>query len=489
MSNFVSAVEEEMNNQNFTFTENGGKQFATTNSSLLDLFATIGAMRDKTDAYITLAFQNAFEENPLLATRMVFYARNIRDGGLGERRVFRVILKWFAQTHPDIVIKNLWAITEFGRWDDLFALRGTALENQMLSAIAKQLNQDIINEANGKEISLLAKWLPSVNASSKDTVSFAKWLIKRFGMREKTYRKMLARLRAKIDVLEVKMSAKEWQKIKYDEVPSLAMSKHIQAFYRNDGDRYSKFIDNVTSGSTSIKASTLYPYDILRQGKWDIYMGMRGWNQALEEQWKALPNYIEGENNILVMADTSGSMRGLPMQIAIGLAMYFAERNKGAFKNLFMTFSERPSFIKIKGNTLSERLSGIPEIVSNTDIAKAFDEILKVAITNNLKQEDLPTHLVVITDMEFDSCVNNQNFYQYASKKFELAGYQLPMVVFWNVSQRTMGYQTQSNKEGVIMVSGSSAGTFRQLIQNISKTPLDFMYEVLNKLPYSKIVI
>lgn len=490
MNKFVDAVDKEIEyNQNFSFTENGGKQFATTNSGLLDLFATIGAMRDKTDADVALAFGNAFKENPLLATRMAFYARNIRNGGLGERRVFRVILKWLAQNYPDIVVKNLWAIPEFGRWDDLFALRGTILENTMVSVIAKQLSRDIIDESNGKDVSLLGKWLPSVNSSSKDTVSFAKWLIKRLHVKEKTYRKILSRLRAKIGILEAKMSAKEWREIKYEEVPSLAMNKHIRAFMRNDNKRYSQYIEDVNNGEKTIKASTLYPYDILRQGKWDIYGGMPAWNEALEEQWKALPNYVEGESDILVMADTSGSMRGLPMQISISLAVYFAERNHGAFKNLFMTFSESPSFVEIKGDTLKDHLGGIPSIVENTDIARAFDKILEVAVSNNLKQEDLPTHLVVITDMEFDDCGNNDNFYQYASLKFANAGYQLPVVVFWNVSQRTTGYQTRSTKEGVIMVSGSSAGTFRQLIQNISKTPYEFMMEVLNKEPYDKIVI
>lgn len=489
--NFVNAVNKEIEDeQKFTLTENYGKQFATTNSSLLDLFATIGATREKSEDDIISAFSKAFDEDPLLATRMAFYARDIRDGGLGERRVFRIILKWLAQTNPDIVEKNLWAIPEFGRWDDMFVLRGTPLENSMLDFIAKQLSQDIINESKGGDnISLLGKWMPSVNTSSKETVELAKWLIKKFHMKEKNYRKMLSRLRAKIDILEAKMSAKKWQEINYENVPALAMNRHIKAFILNDSERFREYIDNVKNGSASIKASTLYPYDILRQGNWVIGRGMTGWNQALEEQWKALPNYVEGENNILVMADTSGSMVGLPMQISVGLAVYFAERNHGAFKDLYMTFSKRPTFVKIKGDTLKEHLSNVPNIVANTDIAKAFDKILEVAVTNNLKQEDLPTHLVIITDMEFDQCGDNDRFYKYASKKFANAGYQLPLVVFWNVSQRTWGFQTRANKEGVIMISGASAGSFKQLIQNISKTPLDFMYEVLNKEPYNKIVI
>lgn len=489
MNKFVKAVDKELENPKFTLTENEGKQFATTKSSLLDLFATIGAMRDKTDEEITYAFAKAFDENPLFATRMAFYARNIRDGGLGERRVFRVILKWLALNHPDIVKKNFWAIPEFGRWDDLFVLRGTPLEDNVVNIISQQLYSDLEKMYAGKEVSLLAKWLPSSSTSSKDTVSLAKWLMKKLNLREKTYRKMLSRLRAKIDVVEAKMSANQWSEIKYEQVPSLAMTKYFLAFMRHDNDRYSKYIDDVKTGKTTINASTLYPYNILHQGKWNIFDGMVGWNETLEQQWRSLPNYIEGENNILVMADTSGSMIGFPMEVSVGLAVYFAERNHGAFKNLYMTFSESPSFVKIKGETLKDHLSNVPHIVSNTDIAKAFDKILEVAVKNNLKQEDLPTHLVIITDMEFDRCGDNERFYKYASKKFEEAGYQLPMVVFWNVSQRTHGFQTRMDKEGVIMISGSSAGSFRQLIQNISKTPYEFMMEVLNKEPYTKIVI
>lgn len=489
MNEFLKAVDKELENAKFTTTENGGKQFATTNSNLLDLFATIGAMRDKPEEEIARAFIKAFNEDPLLATRMAFYARNIRDGGLGERRVFKVILKWLALNYPGIVKKNLWAIPEFGRWDDLFALRGTSLENDMVTIISKQTVKDLMNARDGKEVSLLGKWLPSPNASSKDTVSFAKWLAKRLHMREKSYRQMLTILRRKIDIVEAKMSAKKWSEIEYERVPSLAMTKHISAFMRHDPGRYGQYIQDVQDGKAIINASALYPYDILRQGQWHIGMGMNKWNEALEEQWKALPNYIDGENNILVMADTSGSMLGLPMQISVGLAVYFAERNHGAFKGLYMTFSESPSFVKIQGKTLKDHLSNVPQIVSDTNIAKAFDKILEVAVTNNLKQDDLPTHLVIITDMEFDACGNNDRFYKYASKKFADAGYQLPMVVFWNVSQRTTGFQTRMNKEGVIMISGSSAGSFRQLIQNVSKTPYDFMVEVLNKEPYTKIVI
>lgn len=504
MTKFTDAVNKQIKKENkYTRSENMGKQYATTKSDLLDLFSTIGAMRNsgKTELEIEESFVKAFTENPLLAVRTAFYARNIRDGGLGERDVFKVIIRWLANNKPQIVIDNIEKIPEFGRWDDLFVLFGTPAQKEMVYLVAEQLDADKRAMENHKPISLLAKWMPSVNTSSKETRNLAKKFVKALGVSEAEYRKTLSKLRAYSNVVEVDMSAKNWDEIVYESVPSKAMTLYRSAFARNDNERFSEYLRDVKTGVKEIKTSTLYPYDIVRAyaNKNPLYYNfeIKKADNVLEAQWKALPNYVEGENNILVMADTSGSMFAdygnysvPPIYVSLSLAVYFAERNHGAFKDLFLTFSSKPRYVKLDGSTLATRLSNIPRIVENTDIEKAFKLVLKTAIDNDLSQEDLPKALVVISDMEFDSATyTNKTAMKNAKKLFKDNGYELPMVVFWNVAQRTKGAQARMNDDGVILVSGSSAGTFRELIQNLSTTPYGFMLEVLNKEPYTSIVV
>jgi hypothetical protein len=187
------------------------------------------------------------------------------------------------------------------------------------------------------------------------------------------------------------------------------------------------------------------------------------------------------------MADTSGSMGGLPLQIAIGLAVYFAERNTGEYKDLFLTFSNQPEYVKLSGKTLKDKLSGIKSIVANTNIEKAFDLILQTALDNDVPQLEMPKSLVVITDMEFDESTDGNRSYKTAKKKFQNAGYELPTVIFWNVAQRTTGFQVRADTDNVLLVSGSSAGTFKNILNNIGTTPYEFMIETLNSEPYNQI--
>lgn len=492
--NFTDAVRKEIDEDGkFTYTENMGKQFATTKSGLLDLFATIGAMRKKTNGEIINAFTGAFNENPLMATRMAFYARNIRDGGLGERRTFRIILKWLGDNHPSIIRHNANYIAEFGRYDDLYELVGTKSEETLWNIVQTQFYKDLEDMQAGKKISLLAKWLKSVNASSKETNRLGKLTAKNLCLSERTYRKLLSQMRAHINVVERKMSSSKWSEIDYSCVPSQAMANYHCAFYKNDQIGFEKYIQMVKDGKAKINSSTLYPYDIVRnygfspRSYYGDWFNEREPDLVLEEQWKALPNYIIGQNNILVMADTSGSMSGLPMSIAIGLAVYFAERNSGAYKDLFLTFSGDPQYVKISGNTLKEKLSGIKSIVANTDIEKAFKLILKTAVENNVPQEEIPASLIVISDMEFDESTDGNRSFKTVRKMFENAGYKLPTVVYWNVSQRTTGYQVRSDTDNVILVSGASAGTFKNLLSTIGTTPYEFMEATLSKEPYTLI--
>ena len=493
--NFANAVK---TNTNVKLTENGARAYSTTGKALLDLFAQIGALRPRTEKEIADKFAAAFHADPLLATKMLFYAGNVR-GGLGERRTFRICLKWLAKNQPSIVIKNAALIPHFNRWDSMFVLVGTPAENEMWKVISDQLNSDmaaVVASKNGKpqSISLLAKWMPTETASSKETRNLAHKSIKSLGLTPRQYRKVLSALRKHLKVVEASMSAQEWAAIQYAQVPSYAMKNYRKAFAKHDPDGFSAYKASLVKGETKVNASTLYPYDLVHQ-----YLN-RGWlyrmptiDDIIEAQWKALPNYVVGENNILVMADVSGSMSGRPMETSIGLATYFAQHNKGDYHNLYMTFTDRPHFIELReGATLAECVSKVmyTDVGYNTNLEAAFDYILAHARANKVSDEELPKALVVVSDMEIDRYMrqNRMDFVDAMKAKFARHGYTLPKLIMWNVQARNDTILTK--QEDVLLVSGQSASTFRELCGNLDgKTAWDLMLETLGNKMYDCISI
>ena len=482
-------------------TENGAMSYNTTTNALLDLFAQIGALRPRSIEEITMKYADAYAVNPELATKMLFYCGNIR-GGLGERRTFRVCLRWLAIYHPNVVRDNLTNIPHFNRWDSLFTLVGTPVEADMWQYITDQLNLDmqaVIKEKHGGKhagISLLAKWMPTETAHAKETRALAKTAMRKLGVSPRQYRKMLSALRAHLKVVESLMSAGKWDEVEYPAVPSYAMKNYRKAFSNHDNTRFGEYIASLNKGEAKINASTLFPYDLVHQ-----YMNRRcygsGIDAIIEAQWKALPNYIEGENNILVMADVSGSMWGRPMETSIGLATYFAQHATSDFHNLYMTFTDKPTFISLDGITT---LAGCVNKVNSTgvgystNLAAAFRKILSFAIEHNISNNEMPKALVVVSDMEIDQYYPNKNgyrklaFVEEMKNEFAANGYTMPLLVFWNVEARNDTFLSQSND--VIYVSGQSASTFRNLCSALGgKTAWDFMLEVLNDKIYDCVVI
>jgi hypothetical protein len=282
------------------------------------------------------------------------------------------------------------------------------------------------------------------------------------------------------------MSANKWTEIKYAGVPSKAMNNYRKAFKKHDQDGFEKYLEAVVKGEAKINASTLFPYDIVEK----IFNGE--YNQVLEEQWKALPNYVEGENNILIMADVSGSMSGRPMATSIGLAIYFAERNRGAFANVFMTFSSQPDFVKIVGETLYEKVRNAQKTYwqMNTDIEKAFVKILDVAVSNKISQDEMPKSLIIISDMEFDEATgrDKKTYYQHMRDLYNSKGYELPKVIFWNVQARQDTFHAEM-KDGVQFASGQSQSVFKALLDNSNLGAYELMVNVLNDPVYDEVVI
>lgn len=477
----------------FTRTENGAVALNTTGSKLLDFYSTIGALRNADELRIQRMFADACSENKLFATKIVFYGRDIR-GGLGERKVFRTIIRYMAEHHPECLRPNLDLIGVYGRYDDMYALIGTPLEDDMWAAMKKQFEEDVKNLHEGNAVSLLAKWIKTADASSEKTRKLGILTAQKLDYPVYNFKRIVRALRRKIGVIEALMSAGRWDEIKYSEVPSRAMMVYRNAFRKHDEARYSLFIDKAVKGEEKINSGTLYPYDLIEK------IFVRGWfntvkikeDKSIEAQWKQLPNYVENETNALVIADTSGSMYGRPMNSALGLAIYFAERNKGAYHNMWMSFSSNPNIHVLKGETLAQKLESIDynDWNGNTDLEKAFELVLDIAVQNNIPQEEMVKSLIVISDMEIDYCGNREwTFYDKMAQRFKVHGYEIPNIIFWNVNSRNDVFHADHTRKGVQLVGGQSAATFKNLVSCIGMTPVEAMEKVINSERYESIKV
>ena len=475
---------------NMTHTENGAATYRSTQSECLDLFAAVGALRRESDEEITNRFLRAYAENADLAMKTLFFARDIR-GGLGERRVFRIILKWLAANAPQSLEKNIQYIAEYGRYDDLLALMGTACEGKALEVIKVQLTADCAALEAGESVSLLAKWLPSVNASNGDAVRKAKRIARALGMNDARYRKTLSALRGKISIIENNLREKDYT-FDYSKQPSKAMFKYRKAFMRNDGERYSAFMNRVAEGTEQLHTGALTPYEMIKPffNRGPVSDQER---RAIDATWKAQEDFTCGEN-ALVVIDGSGSMYGgadpIPATVALSLGVYYAERNTGAFRNHFITFSENPRLVEIKGRDICEKVWYCHQFneVANTNIQRVFELILKTAMKNRVPQAEMPARIYIISDMEFDCCTKDCSLtnFEYAQRLFRSNGYQLPEVVFWNVASRNRQQPVTVNDRGVALVSGCNPRIFQMLKAGIL-SPYAFMMDVLGSERYAAI--
>jgi hypothetical protein len=465
-----------------TVTENG---MVTNSSSLNDcvnLFFQIGAMRGQDKTRLVNTFVKAYEENALTAMKILFWARDVR-GGAGERQIFKDIIKYLAGSRTESMRKNLGLISEFGRWDDLLSLVGTPLENDALALIGYALKN-----GNG----LAAKWMPRPNVNNREKKRQASALRKFLKLTPASYRKMLAELSTTVEQL---MCANEFDKINYSHVPSKAMSDYMRAFGKRDGERFTSFIESVKKGDVKINAGAVYPYDVVKNLKY-------GNSNGADAQWNALPNYLENNNEqFLPVVDVSGSMEcpagNNPnvtcMDVAISLGLYISERNEGAFKDSFITFSERPELQVLKGS-LSERYKQLARADwgMSTNIEKVFTTILNSATSNNVPQSEIPTMVLILSDMEFNQGTRgnwNKSAQEIFESKFAEAGYEMPKIVYWNIQSRNNNFPVQFNKEGVGLVSGFSPSLLTSVLSGKDLTPFSMMMEVIGSERYSVVTV
>lgn len=494
-------LKELRNEANIAYTENGAVTNASTMSDCLDLFSTAGALRQADEEEILRRFIRAFAEDRDIALKILFFARDIR-GGLGERRLFRVILKYLADREPQTVRKNLGLVAEYGRFDDLLAVMGTACEKDALEIIRAQLTQDMEALQKGAAVSLLAKWLPSVNTSAAESCALGRRIAGACGMKEKEYRRTLSALRKQIGILENSLRERDYT-FDYEKQPSRALFKYRKAFMRNDGERYNAFLQAVSKGSARMHADNVYPYELVDPYLgWDCYTTQnRSFMRCITDEekavlnaaWASLPAFDTGENALAVI-DTSGSMYESdgpkPASVALSLGLYFAEHNHGEFADHFIMFSEKPQLIELKGNTFADRLRYAASFceIGNTDIEAVFKLVLRTAVKNHLPQEELPSKLVIISDMEFDRCTRNASCsnFENARQMYEEMGYRLPQLVFWNVESRHRQQPVRMNAQGAALVSGCTPRLFSMVAGDVND-PYSLMMEVIGSERYARI--
>jgi hypothetical protein len=437
--NFADAVQTQESR-----TTNGMKALAGSGDACVDLFYKVGALR-KGDPIPP--FTAALAENEDLALRIVQWARDVR-GGSGEREVFRKILAHMENRSPELASKLIDKIPEIGRWDDLFVLKSKALKEKAFTMLG-----DALRAKNG----LAAKWTPRKGPIANELRAF-------FGMTPKQYRKSLVAL---TNVVEQQMCARNWDDINFSHVPSVAASRYKKAFLRNAPTEYSAYVAKLAAGDKSVKinASAIFPHDVLK----DVLV--RGSVQsksgtildAITAQWDALPNYV-GDSSVLALVDVSGSMDqsagGTSVtchQVALSLGLYTADKNKGPFKDTFLTFSSKPELMHLKGNIIQklEQMNQSNWDMS-TNVIAAFDKILSVATKGGVADADMPKTLLILSDMQFDQCARfDDSAFEAVKRRFSAAGYSVPNIVFWNLNASS-NVPVKSNDQGVALVSGFS---------------------------------
>ena len=487
------------NDFNYKRTENGALAHRTTNSAVYDMFAMGAAYRKRSDEDCILLFKNAFEEDSVLALKCLFYIRDCR-GGQGERRFFRTCFRWLAENKPVRARNLIEYLPEYGRYDDLFELFDTPVEKNVMALIEKQLREDMACEKNG--ISLIAKWLPSENASNANTIARARKIRRSLGITSKQYRQMLSKLRAKINVLERLMSANEWDKIEFDKIPSRAGIIYRNAFARRDiiAKKYESFAKDK---NTKVNASVLYPYEVVAKAvaspRWSYHFNLLSETERamINKYWENLPDYLNGKDcSMMCVVDTSGSMTGsdtaAPLNVAISLGLYCAERIGGPFKNHYISFASRPQLIETVGEDFVEKVLRIynTNLCDNTNLEATFRLLKETCLKAN--PEDRPETVVVISDMQIDSMTGVTFWGTGSGKQWTMdtaeaemdiimkdwiaSGLEPVNLVYWNVNAANPTILQKPNSK-VSFVSGCSPTLFKQIMTG--KQGVELMLEAL----------
>lgn len=498
---FFDAVKNELNNEK-TVTTNGAVAYKTSGTKLLDFNFALSSMRNMSEDGIKELFTSVYYEDPVTAVKYMFYIGDVREG-VGERKVFRACIDWLIENKPEEAIKVIGLIPHYTRWDNIIRLidcGNDSVVDFVREIVSRQLFLDLQAADNNKPVSLLAKWMPSENASSKKTRELARKWIDALSKDAKKHRKMLSTLRKHIDVTETKMSAKEWDKIDYKKVPSKANLIYNNAFLRNDEQRRREYLRKLSNGEAKINAAVLQPHEIVNKYKSGLSQRtyyLRYKDETLEQLWKSLKN-IQVENTLFIR-DGSGSMecrigngKTTALDVSTALAIYTSEHNSGQWKDKYITFSANPKIVDLSNcKTLKDKLvlSYKEADCSNTDIYKTMKLILKTAIKNHMIQEDMPKTIMIVSDMQFDGRRFNfkESLFDGIKREFESNGYLMPRIVFWNVAAgKNDTVPMQKNELGLILCSGFSTNILKMMMSG-EVDPYKVLLEQINSERYKPV--
>lgn len=507
MEKFGNALKEtvESNEFNVSVTENGAVGYETTGKELLDMNYQISSMRKMSEEEIQDKFTKVYFENKLLAIKFLFFVGDVREG-VGERRLFRICYKCLSILNPDAAIALINLVPEYSRWDNLIYVieNETSVSNanvlmSIYDVMKRQIGEDLQGMKEGKTISLLAKWLPSISTKNPTKRQFRKSFMGYIGWSNEEYRTNLSSLRKYLGIVERKMSNGEWDKIEYEAVPSCANLMYNKAFFNHDKERREQYIDAVKNGEKKINASVLFPHSILQK----YYDDSTEKRDDIEVLWKNLPDYMKGDGYSISVLDTSGSMfynrtkDGTPIGIiAMAIAIYCAQRASGYLKDKIITFSEKPKFLTFeKCESLFDYYKALKAYseYANTDIEAVFDLLLRAAVRNDLSQEDLPKNIIIESDMEFDECamshsesVHSPVLFEMIKEKWERRGYKLPRLIFWNIYSRNNTVPIKTNDLGICLVSGFSPAILKMVLSD-ELDPYKNLVNVLNGERYNPV--
>lgn len=435
-------------------TANNAVTHSTSLDYCVDMFFLAGASRSMSEKDIITVFERAYAQDKQLAAKILFWSRDAR-GGAGERRFFQIVMKHIVSTYPEVADQLMIHTPIFGYWKDVFVIE-TPTENN-LNWLMYQLE-----ESDNKN--LLAKWFPRKGPWFSAMHKYMK-------KSPKEFRQMLVEMTR---VVETQMCNRDWSSIEYSKVPSVAMNRYRNAFFKHDGDRMTQYISDVKSGNAKINASVLFPHQ--------LYQAIQGGQNAdaVEAQWNAMPDYMaDSTERILPVCDVSGSMTGLPMDVSVSLGLYISERNKGIFKDAFITFSEDPEMQYLQG-TLSQRMSQLSNASwgYSTDLQKVFRLILDSAVRESIQPDEMPTKILIISDMEFNEAGVNTNL-DAIRAQYTQWGYTMPEIVFWNVNGRIGNSPAQVGDENVGLVSGFSPSILKSILKGKIYGPRELMLDTV----------
>lgn len=506
-STFFDAMISE--DKNMTITEKGAPTYISSLDALVDLFYK--AKRDLHEPLLLELFEKAYAESPLLTAKMIAYIRDIR-GGKGERKLGRILLNELAKKNMVLFAKNLiHYLATYGRWDDGVEFEEANAKKEYVKCVAAQLKADLA-KLNGEEeeekkahITLCAKWVPSEGKSVDKKTGIYGDIAKALHIKKDAFRKTyLAPLRKHLDLVETHLVQKEYDAIDYEKVPSRCMfihgkekskgKKEPNAFYRNDGERFSSYISSLTKGTAKVNAQDLYPHEIIQTYHNGSSFQPGEVNELTEAQWKVMEEKMRNVGKLgrtLVLSDVSGSMSGMPMMISVALGILISGSiDHMAYKDHIITFHESPGFYKVEGETLRDKVNSISKAPwgGTTNFYKVFQIILHRAKEHKLTEQDMPERIVVISDMQFDVADSAKTNFQKIDELYQKEGYQRPQIVFWNVNGRVNEVPVKANMANTALISGYSPSILKSVLSGEIMTPKDIMLEALNDTRYDLII-